>query len=585
MTPSRYDIYTRENGRWSRGESFEGERQTEAMAAAAALDAGGGNDGVRVMAVTEYGGDRPPLETLHWISPHLSQVASVQRQMKSAAAQARRAVAGEDPAPAAPEAMQSPSTPPMETPTTTPMAAQRQLDRTRRKSQAQGKSFHLAGRLVANGLIAFIVAAIAFVPLTALIKNFGPEIGISTAKQGAAALVVAAAIFICVAGVLMGRVYRAYQIVLAETAPESMSRRAASVTPERAQPIRRARSQPRDMPHDALPPEQEDILAPPMEEEAPVIKHEEPKKETFDENARRAVLEFLALALAFVKDEVPRMNQHVTFGLNLFGSGAAEYYGEKSGLTRMQSFVLVREVVSALGNTADRVDAFCRQYMEYAAEERYRMMIDAGKTVMRKRIEGHPEPFVDFRDALEYWTSDTAARAQSQGIVCIMFTDIVGSTAMTHERGDYAAQEVVRVHNAIVRSALAANHGREVKHTGDGIMASFQMAAHAVRATMEIRDTLAQHNAQQNAVPVNVRIGLNAGDAVQEEDDFFGTTVQLAARVCDKAGTGEIFVTDNVRELSKGTGIPFEEAGRFEMKGVPVPLTLYRVGARVAADQ
>jgi len=149
---------------------------------------------------------------------------------------------------------------------------------------------------------------------------------------------------------------------------------------------------------------------------------------------------------------------------------------------------------------------------------------------------------------------------------------------LTHEKGDYAAQEVVRVHNAIVRSALAAHHGREVKHTGDGIMASFTLAANAVRGTIDIRDALAMHNRIEGQVPVNVRICLNAGEAVQEEDDFFGTTVQLAARVCDKAGTGEIFVTDNVRELAKGHGLVFEDAGQYEMKGVPVPMTLYRVG-------
>ena len=60
------------------------------------------------------------------------------------------------------------------------------------------------------------------------------------------------------------------------------------------------------------------------------------------------------------------------------------------------------------------------------------------------------------------WTSNAAARAQSQGIVCIMFTDLVGSTQMTHERGDYGAQEVVHAHNAIVRSALAEHHGRDL---------------------------------------------------------------------------------------------------------------------------
>ncbi len=205
------------------------------------------------------------------------------------------------------------------------------------------------------------------------------------------------------------------------------------------------------------------------------------------------------------------------------------------------------------------------------------MMITAGRKIMSRNIDGDPDPFTDFADVFNQWTSDSAVRAQAQGIVCIMFTDLVGSTQMTHERGDYGAQEIVRIHNAIVRSALAAHHGREVKHTGDGIMSSFTSAGNAVRAALQVQLALSAHNRLYKEMPVRVRMGLNAGEAVQEEDDFFGTTVQLAARVCDKAAEGEIFITDNVRELTKSQGIRVEEAGRFEMKGVPAPMTLYRV--------
>ena len=148
---------------------------------------------------------------------------------------------------------------------------------------------------------------------------------------------------------------------------------------------------------------------------------------------------------------------------------------------------------------------------------------------------------------------------------------------MTHERGDYGAQEAVRIHNGIVRSALAAHHGREVKHTGDGIMASFPIAVNAARAALEIQENLRANNTANNAIPVHIRVGLNAGEAVEEEDDFFGTTVQIAARVCDKAGTDEIFITENVRDLCLGQGVYVEEAGAFEMKGVPEPMMLFRV--------
>lgn len=582
MKPTRFDIYAREGGRWSRRASFAADEHAAALAAASDLDRSDGFEGVRVMAVTEYGGGRPPLETLNWISPHLSKVASVQRQMKSAAdkaVQAQEAKESQFPIPPVdPMPIAVPPPPPV-----LPRPAKKRV-RTRPAAGAP-----LAGRLVGNVLIAVAVAGIAFVPLTAMFRAIGVTESLPAVQQGAFALFAAAGVFIVVATLLMARVYRTYRTVVEEEfeAPPPLV-----LTP--TQQPRQKPEAPADLPRrppgefrPTLSDDDEDTSAPADMPTRPVTPSAPSSAGTksaaaepvFGEDARRAVLEFLALALAAVKDEVPRMNQHVTFGLNLFGAGAAEFYGKGAGLNRMQSFVLVREVVSALGNSADRVDAFCRQYGEYAAEERYRMMIDCGRSVMEKRISGDGDPFAEFREILRSWTSDAAVRAKSQGIVCIMFTDIVGSTAMTHERGDYAAQEVVRVHNAIVRSALAAHHGKEVKHTGDGIMASFTIAANAVRATMEIRDTLAKHNAAEGAVPVKVRIGLNAGEAVQEEDDFFGTTVQLAARVCDKAGTGEVFVTDNVRTLAKGNGLSFQEAGEFVMKGVPAPMMLYRVGA------
>ncbi len=568
VTPSRFDIYTRKDGRWSRRESFEGADQDAAVAAAVSMDAAGTFDGVRVMSVVDYGGDRPPLETLAWISPHLSKVASVQRQLKNAAAKATRSEAPVPPPPPPPMLISPPMDPePLKSPAKRSRPARKPEPDIAAEVERWGAA-QLTGRLIGNALIALVIAAVAFVPLTVMMKKVGPEIGIEPASQGPVGLGLTVIVFVTAAALLMGRIYRAYmsQPVL-EPLPV-----VGGATPVRRVSERRPGRPPR-VNEDNSKARTPRSRQPAQEKPASVS-----EGMAFGENARRVVLEFLAMAIAAVKDEVPVMNQHVSFGLNLFSSGAAERYGEYSGLSRMQSFVLVREVVSALGNSPDRVDAFCRQYGDYAGEERYNMMISSGKRVMDKQLAGDDDPFSDFRDVLQLWTSDSAARAQSQGIVCIMFTDIVGSTAMTHEKGDYAAQEVVRVHNAIVRSALAAHHGREVKHTGDGIMASFTLAANAVRGTIDIRDALAMHNRMEGQVPVNVRIGLNAGEAVQEEDDFFGTTVQLAARVCDKAGTGEIFVTDNVRELSKGHGLTFEDAGQYEMKGVPVPMTLYRVG-------
>lgn len=550
MTPTRFDIYVRGSGRWSCLESLPGDDKNGAIARAADLDSAAEHEGVRVMAVTEYESGRSPLETLTWISPHLSKVAAVTRQMRTDAQSARAQVAPKPALTEEPEPASEPNPPSASILAATAAPAPAPM------VPAPGVDTALAAKVALNAVYAVALATVSFVPITLLLRSISDPAGLSTEAQQRIALAAGLLVFLVAAVFLISRVLRGHVPAMI-AAP-----RAASISRQTSRPVPRATKRPATAPrpsNSAL--DNEPSPAMPAPEKVPGL----------TEVMRRHILEFLALALGAIKDEVPRMNQHVSFGLNLFGAGAAQAYGQTTGLNRMQSFVLVRETVEALGNTPDRVDAFCRQYTEYAAEERYHMMIAAGEESMRRHVAGDPEPFENFADVIQMWTSDAAARAQAQGIVCIMFTDIVGSTQMTHERGDYAAQDVVR-------QSLAAHHGREVKHTGDGIMASFTSAANAVRGAADIQHELRVLNAKPDVFPVLVRIGLNAGEAVQEEDDFFGTTVQLAARVCDKAGTGEVFVTDNVRVLSDGQGLVFNDAGKFEMKGVPEPMTLYRVG-------
>lgn len=584
MTPTHFDIYIRQGGRWRRHETLPGDDKEAAILRSVELDAQGDYDGIRAMAVVEYGSGRTPLETLAWISPHLNKTASVQRQMKSQAAAAGKMIAeraAEVPLEAATQAaVKAPGPSMVETPSAESPGrfSVPKINRVAKKKPPVSQ-VNAAGKVIGSGILAIGITAVLFVPVSALMRSFGGHLGLSGDALQNAIFAVTMIVFVLTASVLMARVYRDYQ------ATQSMVQEAGTdAAPMMAVQPKRKPKPVRTSVEELAPVEAEvqtEAVDTPTEPNTQTDqqKGEEDKsaKTSLTEQMRRAVLQFLADALLAIKDEVPRMNQHVSFGLNLFGAGAAERYGEHAGLKKFQTFVLVREVIGALGNKEDRVDSFCRQFESYRAEERFGMMIQAGRNTMTRNIEGDPNPFEDFGDVVKMWMSDSAARAQAQGIVCIMFTDLVGSTQMTHERGDYGAQEIVRIHNAIVRTALAQHHGREVKHTGDGIMASFTSAGNAVRAGMQIQNALLEHNRLDAAMPVRVRMGLNAGEAVQEEDDFFGTTVQLAARVCDKAGEGEIFITDNVRELSKSQGITVAEAGKFEMKGVPQPMTLYRV--------
>ncbi len=176
------------------------------------------------------------------------------------------------------------------------------------------------------------------------------------------------------------------------------------------------------------------------------------------------------------------------------------------------------------------------------------------------------------------WTPVAAAHPDAP--LTLLFTDIEGSTSLTQRLGDAAAQEVLRAHNAIVREALAANGGSEVKHTGDGIMASFPSASRAVECAIAIQRAVgarARDPRPATLDPLKVRIGLNAGEPVREDDDLFGTAVQLARRVCDAAGGGEILVTDVVRQLAMGKVFVFSERESAALKGFDEPVRLYEV--------
>jgi class 3 adenylate cyclase len=167
-------------------------------------------------------------------------------------------------------------------------------------------------------------------------------------------------------------------------------------------------------------------------------------------------------------------------------------------------------------------------------------------------------------------------QATPSGLVTILFTDMEGSTSLTQRLGDAGAQELLRTHNAIVRDALKAHDGAEIKHTGDGIMASFPTASKALACAAAIQTAFAERN-ETAEEPIKVRIGLNAGEPVAEDEDLFGTAVQLAARVCAHAEPGTILAANVVRELSAGKGFLFSDQGDVVLRGFEDPVRLYEV--------
>jgi len=171
----------------------------------------------------------------------------------------------------------------------------------------------------------------------------------------------------------------------------------------------------------------------------------------------------------------------------------------------------------------------------------------------------------------------TASKTPTGDTHTILFTDMEGSTTLADRLGDDAAQAIRRTHNDIVRAALSANGGSEIKHTGDGIMASFTTASSALDCAIAIQRGVAAHKDQQPDSPLSVYIGLNAGEPIAEDDDLFGTSINLAARICDRAEAGQIIAANVVRELAAGKQFLFADLGETELRGFEDPVKLWEL--------
>lgn len=166
---------------------------------------------------------------------------------------------------------------------------------------------------------------------------------------------------------------------------------------------------------------------------------------------------------------------------------------------------------------------------------------------------------------------------KSQNEVCahraIMFTDIVGSTEMTARLGDRMGTELVRAHDSVVRRCLKEYSGSEVKHTGDGIMASFVSTTQAVDCATAIHRGFQRYN-RGNDEPIHIRIGIDCGEPVEDSNDLFGTTVQLAARLCSAASTDRILVSERVFR-NQHSSATFTETAPMQLKGFSVPVSAF----------
>jgi adenylate cyclase len=155
---------------------------------------------------------------------------------------------------------------------------------------------------------------------------------------------------------------------------------------------------------------------------------------------------------------------------------------------------------------------------------------------------------------LRVWHMPLRAKALARAYrrpprVTLLVTDLVGFSTLVTTLGDRAAQKLIQTHNAILRACLRQHAGREVTHTGDGIIAAFTDPIAAALCALSIQQRLREQRAQSPHAPLQARIGLHNGRPLPEEGRLFGGCVNYAVRVCGVADAGEILVSNCVKAL------------------------------------
>jgi class 3 adenylate cyclase len=159
----------------------------------------------------------------------------------------------------------------------------------------------------------------------------------------------------------------------------------------------------------------------------------------------------------------------------------------------------------------------------------------------------------------------------------VLFTDLKGSTSLLGTLGQSAYMALLSEHDLIIRRALVAAQGREVKHTGDGIMASFEDVGRALSCAAAIQEGFADRNTASTVPELRVRIGIAAGEPVDRDDDLFGSSVNLASRICEAADAGQILVSELVHDLGIKAGFHFRAAETRLLRGFPGPTVVFEL--------
>ena len=168
------------------------------------------------------------------------------------------------------------------------------------------------------------------------------------------------------------------------------------------------------------------------------------------------------------------------------------------------------------------------------------------------------------------------SRGRPEGIVTIVFTDIEDSSGLVSRLGDERARALIRQHDEVLRQTVRTHDGVEVERAGDGFMIAFSTASRAIAFAVELQRALVGHPETAPA-GIRVRVGMETGEAIAEEQGYFGRTVFQASRIADLAQGGRIVVSEATRLIAAPGDHRFQDLGEHELKGLGGPFRLHEV--------
>ena len=262
------------------------------------------------------------------------------------------------------------------------------------------------------------------------------------------------------------------------------------------------------------------------------------------------------------------------YGFNLYIAGAALAVAARAQFDGDLKHRLVQIAITHAGTNLEAAQSFAARIDAAGERPRYRALMEAGRAAFAAQFDAAaPNAHAPLPELIQQW-ADPAARGKTERVIFLL-TDLVGSTALTSKLGNSGAQRVVRAHNSIVRQAIKDLKGKEIKHTGDGILVTFADVLNAARAAIFIQQEAFSYTQENADAPVSLRVGLHAGEASLEDGEYYGEAILSLDGICAAADAGQISATEAIRSRCPASMFRFADVGMRTLKGSEIQQQIF----------